>query len=112
MHLAPPFSRRHGFNPAKAITVREGAPENLRSFVLQTARGRWPRPGPFRRLVCRVLHVTPNEENYRDEHIWKEVRVLMNTCPWYKVYDIIEALLHGSVIWRRGVEGIGGWTRS
>jgi catalase len=23
-----------------------------------------------------------------------------------------EALLHGSVIWRRGVEGIGGWARS
>jgi hypothetical protein len=22
------------------------------------------------------------------------------------------ALLHGSVIWRRGVEGIGGWARS
>src|ERR1700732_1721716 len=24
----------------------------------------------------------------------------------------LEALLHGSVIWRRGVEGIGGWARS
>ena len=26
--------------------------------------------------------------------------------------DLYGALLHGSVIWRRGVEGIGGWARS
>jgi hypothetical protein len=25
---------------------------------------------------------------------------------------VLAALLHGSVIWRRGVEGIGGWARS
>jgi uncharacterized protein GlcG (DUF336 family) len=28
------------------------------------------------------------------------------------ILSLDEALLHGSVIWRRGVEGIGGWARS
>jgi hypothetical protein len=93
MCSAPPFSRRHGFKSAKDITIREDAPASLRSFVLQTARhllGR--RPASLRRLVCQTLRFPPNEANYRQEQIWMEVQALMNTCPWYKVYDIIEAL--------------------
>jgi hypothetical protein len=84
------FSKRHGFSRAKDITIREDAPENLRSFVLQTARSLGWRPSPLRDLVCRVLHVRPVEE--KDLRIWAEVKGLVDECPWFKVYDIIEAL--------------------
>lgn len=96
MPPAPPFSRRHGFKLAKDITIREDAPRNLRAFVLQMARDLGRQPGSLRRLVCRVLRIPPNEENYRLHQISAEVQELMDRCPWFKVYDIIEAL-HASL---------------
>jgi hypothetical protein len=98
MALGQSFSSRHGFNPAKDITIREDAPENLRYFVMQTAAYLGYRPDPLRQIVCRVLRVIPKEgeRRYRDENIQTEVRELMNTCPWFRVYDIIEAL-HASL---------------
>jgi AbiJ N-terminal domain 4 len=96
MALSQSFATRHGFSPAKGITIHEDAPESLRYFVLQIAADLGWRPDPVRRIICRVLRVTPNEErNYRDQHIRAEVRELMSTCPWFKVYDIIEALHAG-----------------
>jgi hypothetical protein len=92
MALGQSFSNRHGFNPAKDITIREDAPENLRSFVLQIAADLGWRPDPLRRIICRVLRVIPDKGTYRDRDIQFEVQELMNTCPWFKVYDIIEAL--------------------
>ena len=38
------------------------------------------------------------------------MRSLQAGVPAQKL--LLGALLHGSVIWRRGVEGIGGWARS
>jgi hypothetical protein len=105
MPLEQPFSRRHGFSPAKAITIHEDAPENLRYFVLQIAADLGWRPDPLRRIICRVLRVIPDEGTNRDRDIQFEVRELMNTCPWFKVYDIIEAL-HAS--FAREDENIGG----
>ena len=49
------------------------------------------------------------------------IKVTLDRTPPELAADIMEqgivvtgggALLHGSVIWRRGVEGIGGWARS
>jgi hypothetical protein len=98
MALEQPFSRRHGFSGgSKEITIREDAPENLRYFVLQIAAALGWRLDSLRRIVCRVLRVIPNEtRNYRDHQIRAELRELMNTCPWFRVYDIIEAL-HASL---------------
>jgi hypothetical protein len=97
MALTQSFSKRHGFDRAKDITIRESAPENLRSFVLQTARSLGTGANSQRQVLCQVLRVPPNEElNYREQRVWAEVQELMNTCPWFKVYDIIEAL-HASL---------------
>src|ERR1700756_4904529 len=90
MPLEQSFSSRHGFSPAKAITIHEDAPENLRYFVVQIAADLGWRPDPLRRIICRVLRVIPINRGDRD--IQFEVQELMNTCPWFKVYDIIEAL--------------------
>lgn len=96
--MAPeqPFSTRQGFSRAKDITIREDAPENLRSFVVQAAEhlGWWP--DRLREVLYRVLRV-PMKERYVLGHAKTGARnkSLIDTCDWFKVYDIIEALYAG-----------------
>jgi hypothetical protein len=95
------FSRRHGFNPPEAeITVRQDAPDDLRSAVVDIAYDCGFKPSELRQLVCRVLRVAPNRDNWSEyPNIDGEVRQTMGECPWYKVYDVIEAVfdrLHAS----------------
>ena len=92
MAREPSFSIRHGFSRAKDITIWEDAPENLRSFVLQTAQSFGLDISSQHQVLCRVLHVP--YQRYIGRRIWGEeeaVQELMNTCLWFKVYDIIEA---------------------
>jgi hypothetical protein len=42
----------------------------------------------------------------------EEVRFAEDSPLEESGFELVVALLHGSVIWRRGVEGIGGWARS
>ncbi len=97
MPLAQPFSKRQGFrgNP-KEITVREDAPDALRYFVLQTAIDLGWRPSFLRGIICRVLRVRPDANNWSDyPNIWGEVEYLMYSAPWFKFYDIIEEFYIG-----------------
>jgi len=89
-----PFSSRHGYSGgAKEITVREDAPEDLRFFVLETARHLECGPKVLRLILCRVLRRRPNEDNWSEyPNIWMEVQQLMYGCHWFRVYDVIEAL--------------------
>lgn len=92
--MAPeqPFSKRNRYSGAvKEITIREAAPENLRYFVLQTARDLGLRPPVLRTVLCLELRVTPGSWS-ADSDIWDETKWRMDQCEWYKVYDIIEAL--------------------
>jgi hypothetical protein len=94
MPLEQPFSKRFNYGgEAKEITVREGAPEGLRYVVLDTARQLDWAPSSLRVVLCRVLRVRPDEDNWSEfPNIWGEVQQLMYGCEWFKVYDIIEAL--------------------
>lgn len=50
-------------------------------------------PSQMRMVVCEVLLVGPynlNRSEYPD--IWDEVAFHIRDCPWFKVYDICEAL--------------------
>ena len=107
MARAQPFSKRHGFSRAKDITIREDAPENLRSFVLQTALHLGWRPTGLREFLHRVLHVPPGERRQGASAMVDSAAAesLINKCDWFKVYDIIEAL-HAS--FARNDENIGG----
>src|SRR5271169_2574932 len=95
MALEQPFSKRNRFSGGpKEITIREDSPQNLRYFVLQTASDLGRRPGSLRSILCRVLRVPPDAGNWSEyPNIWGEVQDLMYGCEWFKVYDIIEALL-------------------
>jgi hypothetical protein len=88
-----PFSRRFGYSPtAKPIIVREDAPPDLRFAVAELAREQKLSPHEQRGIVCRVLLTAPNSNNWSAyPNVWDEVRELLESCDWYKIYDIIEA---------------------
>src|SRR5438132_12182745 len=92
--MAERFSKRHGYNPPDAeITVRQDAPEDLRSAVVDIAYECGFKPSDLRPVVCRVLRVAANRDNWSERpNIDGEVRQHLEECPWYKVYDVIEAL--------------------
>lgn len=88
------FSKRHGYHKAaKAITIREDAPESLRFFIQETYYESGKNPSDARAIVCRILRVPPDKDNWSEyPNIHSEVEHLIETAEWYKVYDIIEAL--------------------
>jgi hypothetical protein len=89
-----PFSSRHGYrNQPREILIREEAPENLRFFVLETARDLEFGPSSLRSVLCKILRVPPDRSNWSEyPNIWAEVQELMHECEWFQVYDIIEAV--------------------
>src|ERR1700730_3954983 len=94
MPLNEPFSKRNRYvGPAKEITVREDAPENLRYFVLQMAIDLGWSPSALRDVMCRVLRKAADDGNWSEyPNIWGEVQSQMYGCDWFKVYDAIEEL--------------------
>jgi hypothetical protein len=88
------FSDRYGFKPAEPeITIREDAPDDLRFAVAQIAVNAGMRPSQIRDVVCTVLFVAPDRNNWSDyPNIWDEVQWLLEKCDWFKVYDIAERL--------------------
>lgn len=62
-----PFSRRHKYTgAAKDISVREDAPEGLRSVVLETATDLGMSPSTLRSILCRILHKRPDQGNWSE----------------------------------------------
>ena len=73
------FSDRYGYSPAPEITVREDAPEGLRRAILAIAKNQHMLPREIRAVESDVLFFLPDSTSIYD-------------CPWYKVYEIAEAL--------------------
>lgn len=88
------FSDRHGYRPtAKQITVREDAPDDLRGAITMIAEGVGMQPHAMRQVICQVLLKQPDPDNWSAyPNVWNEVISLVDDAPWYKVYDIAEAL--------------------
>ncbi len=88
------FSDRHGYHASEQeIAVREDAPEGLRFAIPLIAQDAGMTPTAMRRAVCQVLLVRPDPNNWSDyPNVWGEVNGLIEDCPWFKVYDIAEAL--------------------
>jgi hypothetical protein len=88
-----PFSKRYGYRPApKEITVREGAPESLRHFVLNKALELGFSPNGLRSAICDILHVRPDRNNWSASNVWSEVEYLVYECEWFAFYDFMEFL--------------------
>lgn len=89
------FSRRFGHRPEEAeITIREDAPEEVRGAILKMAESELGiGPGHLRDELCNVLRKLPDQSNWSAyPNIWGECQDLINNCPWYRVYDFVEAL--------------------
>lgn len=88
------FSDRHGYRPEEQdITVREDAPDDLRFAIPLIAQDADMAPSSMRRIICQVLLVRPDPSNWSEyPNVWEEVNSLIESCPWFKVYDIAEAL--------------------
>lgn len=88
------FSKREGYSGAESdITIREDAPDELRVYIIQTLYDLGVGPKSIRQVICRVLRVAPDDNNWSEyPNIDLEIRELISTCDWWKVYDIIEAL--------------------
>lgn len=88
------FSERFGYADSEPeITIREDAPEDMRYAVAQIAEDLGLGPEELRTIICRVLLVAPDRGNWSPyPNIWDEVLRLLYSCPWYRVYDVAEAV--------------------
>jgi len=88
------FSKRIGrVVQEKEITIREDAPVALREFLVMTVYDLGYQPSYLRDIVCRVLKVAPDRNNWSERpNIEGEVLDLISRCEWFYVYDIIEVL--------------------
>jgi len=92
-----PFSKRYGFSSIEEveISIREDAPNELRSFIVQLAYDHTFKPSSLRYLVCKALKKSPDPSNWSEyPNIDNEVNDLLCSCKWYKVYDIAERIIH------------------
>jgi hypothetical protein len=88
-----PFSTRHGYRAEEVeITVREDAPEALRSAVTMLGYGLGQTPEALRSAICEVLLTRADIDNWSPSNVEREVNDLVDGAPWYKVYDIAEKL--------------------
>lgn len=88
------FAKRFGYSlKEKEITIRDAAPEGLRSYILEVMYDLGYLPSVLRTIVCRVLKVAPDVQGNWSErpNIDYEVRDHLNNCEWFFVYDVIEA---------------------
>jgi hypothetical protein len=88
------FSQRLGFSSRPAeIRIRESAPNHVRDALLQIAIEVGFGPNQLRTIICGVLRVAPNDDNWSEyPNIWREVHDLVRDAEWYRVYDIVEAI--------------------
>jgi len=91
------FSSRNKYKPKEIpIIIREGAPEELQEFLIQTAYYFELSPKPLRALICRVLRKSPDASNWSEyPNIDSENHELLQNCQWFYVYDVIEELFEG-----------------
>ena len=89
-----PFSKRHNYGgPPPEITIWEAAPESLRAAMLEAATDAGFGPASLRSVICRVLRVRANSQNWSEyPNIWEEAQDLVYGAEWFKVYNIMEAI--------------------
>jgi len=88
-----PFSFRHRFQaPDAEITIREDAPAAVRDAVTMLGYRFGYAPKSLRSLVCEVLLSRPDPGAWSNDNVERDVSRLIDDAPWFRVYDIAEAL--------------------
>lgn len=88
------FSERHGLEPPPAkITVTRDAPYEFRGIFVDLGYEAGFGPHQLRSIVCKMLRVREDPNNWSAfPNVDLEVRDHIDSCEWYEVYDIIEAI--------------------
>ncbi|WP_151718678.1 AbiJ-NTD4 domain-containing protein [Gemmobacter serpentinus] len=87
------FSDRFGYRaPESEITVREDAPPPIRDGIMMAGYGADLGPNRMRDILCQVLLRRPDPSNWSDSNVEREVAILIDEAPWYRVYDFAEHL--------------------
>ena len=87
------FSERYGFLAADAaITIRNDAPPEVRWAVSTFAQECGLQPDRMRAIICRIMLVSPNTNNWSPENVRGEVETLLTEVPWHHVYDFAEGV--------------------
>ena len=89
-----PFSKRYRYRQPHEveITVRQGAPYELRGVIIHIAYDYNLRGYLLYSLICRVLGKRPDRTLTEYEEFDDEIHKLIDNCEWYRVYDVIEAI--------------------
>ncbi len=87
------FSARYGYRPTSTpITVREDAPTSLREAIVLLAMDSNMAPKELREVVCKVLLKRHDDNDWSYGRILNEVECLLENAPWYRIYQIFEAI--------------------
>ncbi len=87
------FSERHGYQISEPdITIREEAPADLRSYLVDAACATGYSEHDLRRLAFEVLRVPADPDAWSPAWVGADVRNRLDECDWFQVYDVIEAL--------------------
>ena len=105
MDSIPSFSERHGYqSQAKPITIQYEAPPFFRNGVLSVAIKSGFSPAALRSVICYVLDELPNVgQNWGAPNVMRECEELIQSCGWFEVYDICEALAKENKSYDSGV---------
>ena len=91
MHNNNSFTSRFNYGPVRCeIFRREEAPVELRSFIVQLLYDYQWSALDIRKLLCRVVRMTPDANNWGDDYIDSEIHGLITDAKWYKIYEFIE----------------------
>ena len=85
------FTERMGIEiPEQKIVVRNDAPADFRLHLLQLML-RYEGLKKVRTCVCFVTKEAEDRNNWAENDFMKsEVQSILENCPWYRIYDIIE----------------------
>ena len=86
------FSKRMGIqHEHKDITIRNDAPTELRGFLCLIMKDYMKSLKKIRSIVCKTINGAPDPNNWgENDYMYSEIQNLIDSCKWYRVYDIIE----------------------
>lgn len=88
------FSRREKLQSEIAeITIIDEAPYELRNYLSLLINNMGLGLKEIRKIICLVVQEAENPNNWgENDYMREEVRLLIENCEWYHVYDVIEAI--------------------
>lgn len=100
------FTERMGIDiPKASIIVRNDAPYPFRNYLFQLMRKYEKSLKKIRSYVCLITKEAEDPNNWGENDFMKnEIQSIIENCPWYRVYDIIECFCMNLSLNREGFE--------